>query len=191
MKLYIRNMACESCKVLVREALTKLKLNPVKVELGEAEIKENIGPEEKSKLNNIIREAGLEVVEQKGGILVEKIKKYVLEYVTAAKHPNMNLSDYLAKKLNYDYNYLSNIFSDTEASTITHFMNSVKMERAKEMIMFEDYTLSEIAEKLNYSNLSHFSTNFKKIAGLPPSHFKRLKEKRRKTIQEIKGKKLS
>jgi YesN/AraC family two-component response regulator len=188
MKLYIRNMACESCKVVVREALTKLKLHPVKVELGEAEIKENIDNEDKVKLNSIIRKVGLEVVEQKSGILVEKIKKHVLEYVHASKHPNMNLSDYLAKKLNYDYNYLSNIFSDTEATTITHYMNSIKMERAKEMIMFEDLTLSEIAERLNYSNLSHFSTNFKKIAGLPPSHFKRLKEKRRKTIQDIKSK---
>jgi YesN/AraC family two-component response regulator len=178
-------MACESCKVVVKDALTKLKLKPVKVELGEAEIKEHINEEEKQKLNRIIGEAGLEVVENKGSVLLQRIKAGILEYINNEKAQRVNLSDYLSKKLNYDYNYLSNIFSETEASTITHFMNSVKIERAKEMIMFGDYTLTEIAEKLNYSNLSHFSTNFTKIVGLPPSHFKKLREKRRRTIQQL------
>jgi YesN/AraC family two-component response regulator len=186
MKLYIRNMACESCKVVVKETLTKLKLRPVKVELGEAEIREqHISDEKKQKLNDILGKAGLEVVEDKGSVLLQRIKAGIIEYVNNEKAQRVNLSEYLSKKLNYDYNYISNLFSETEASTITHFMNSVKIERAKEMIMFEDHTLTEIAEKLNYSNLSHFSTNFTKIVGLPPSHFKKLREKRRHTIQQL------
>jgi AraC-like DNA-binding protein len=181
-------MACESCKVVVKDALFKLNLHPIKVELGEAEIKETIGSDQKKKLNTIINNVGLELVEKKGGVLIEKIKAGVLHYMNSAKTPSLNLSDYLSRELKYDYNYLSNIFSDIEAFTITHYFNSIRMERAKEMIIFEDLTLSEIAKKLHYSNLSHFSAQFKKHSGLPPSAFKKLKEKRRLTIQEISNK---
>jgi YesN/AraC family two-component response regulator len=189
MKIYIRNMACESCKVVVRGALYKLKLSPVKVDLGEAEIKETIGAQKKKELNAIINKVGLEVVENKGGILIEKIKTSIQAYINSEKPPRLNLSDYLSKELSYDYNYLSSMFSDVESLTISHYLNSVKMERAKEMILFEDLTLSEIAKKLHYSNIAHFSAQFKKNSGLPPSSFKKLKEKRRVTMQDIsKGK---
>ncbi len=185
MKIYIRNMACESCKVVVKEALDKLRLRPVKVELGEAETQLAMTEEKKEKLNSMIKKVGLEVVEDKSGILIEKIKKGILDYVYASRTPNVNLSDYLSKKLNYDYKYLSNVFSEMEPLTITHYMNSIKMERAKELILLEDLSLSEVADKLHFSNLSHFSANFKKITGLPPSHFKKLRERRRRTIQEL------
>ncbi|MFI5218471.1 MAG: helix-turn-helix domain-containing protein [Bacteroidia bacterium] len=187
MKLYIRNMACESCKVVVKEALTKLNLHPVRVELGEADIKENIKDGQKQKLNNEIKKAGLEVVESNDGIIIERIRKCIIEYVSAARKPKVNFSDYLSKKLKYDYNYLSNMFSEIEACTITHYMNSVKMERIREVIMFEDLTLSQIAEKFHFSNPSNFSTQFKRITGFSPSHFGKLKEKRRRTMQSLSG----
>lgn len=185
MKLYIRNMACESCKVVVKEALTKLNLHTVSVELGEADIKENIKDGQKQKLNSEIKKAGLEIVESSDGIIIEKIRKCIIEYVNAVRKPKVNFSDYLSKKLKYDYNYLSNMFSEIEARTITHYMNSVKTERIREAIMFEDLTLSQIAEKFHFSNLSNFSAQFKRITGFPPSHFRRIKEKRRRTIQSI------
>ncbi len=185
MKLYIRNMACESCKVVVKEALEKLHLQPLKVELGEAEIKKDIKPEQKEKLNAEISKAGLQLIENKNGIIIEKIRKAILDYIDAEKNPKLNFSDFLHKRLNYDYNYLSNLFSEVEARTIAQYMISIKIERAKEMIMFEDHTLSEIAEKLHYSNLSHFSLQFKKSTGLTPSHFKKLREKRRIVIQDL------
>lgn len=185
MKIYIRNMACESCKIVVKEALDKLKLQPVKVELGEAEIKGKIGTEEKNKINGMIRKAGLELVENKGGILIEKIKKCVLEYVDSDKTHQLNFSDYLAKSLDYDYNYLSNVFSEVEVQTIMNYLNAVKIERAKELILFNDLSLTEIAEKLHYSSISHFSAQFKKSTGLKPSAFKKLKEKRRITMQAL------
>ncbi len=188
MKIFIRNMACESCKVVVKDALVKLKLHPVKVELGEADIKENLKPEQKVKLNNEIRKVGLEIIENKGAALIERIRKCIVEYVNMSKQPTENFSDYLTKKLNYDYNYLSNIFSEVEACTITHYMNNIKMERAKEMILFDELSLTDIAEKLHYSNLSNFSAQFKKATGFPPSHFSKLKLTRRRTIQEL-GKK--
>ena len=180
-------MACESCKIVVKEALEKLRLHPVKVELGEAEVKEKVTAEQKKKLNSDIRKAGLEVIESKGGILIERIKRYIIEYISLNKLPAVNFSDYLAAKLNYDYNYLSNIFSEVEGRSITHFMNAVKMEKAKELIMFEDLALLDVAEKLHYTSLSSFSTQFKKITGFPPSHYKKLRERRR-TIQELKDK---
>lgn len=185
MKIYIRNMACESCKVVVKDAIEKLNLHPVKVELGEAEIKESITAAEKQKLNNIIKKVGLEIVENKGGILIEQVKQACHEYVNNEQNIKVNISDYLTKKLNKDYNYISNIFSDLEACTIVHYINLIKIERAKEMILFEDFNFTEIASKLNYNNLSAFSTQFKKITGFNPSHFKKLKEKRRIAMQEL------
>ena len=186
MKLYIKNMACESCKIVVREALEKLKLHPVKVELGVAEIKEKIKADKKEKLNSEINKAGLELVENKSSILIEQIKSYIQKYVNSADKPTVNLSDYLSDNLKYEYNYLSNVFSEIEATTISYYMNALKMERAKEYILFEDLTLTEIAERLHYASLSSFSAQFKKFTDLSPSHFKKVKEKRI-SIQNLNG----
>ncbi|WP_035659990.1 helix-turn-helix domain-containing protein [Flavobacterium seoulense] len=185
MKIYIKNMACESCKVVVSDALKELNLHPVKVELGEAVIKEEITAEKKKKLNTIIKKVGLEIIESKGGILIEKIKNYCQEYVNTDKAEKINISDYLTQKIDLDYNYISNAFSEVTSGTIINYTNSLKMEKAKEMILFEEYNFSEIASKLHFSSLSAFSTQFKKVTGFSPTHFKNLKEKRRKAIQEL------
>lgn len=185
MKIYIKNMACESCKVVVKEALEELDLHPLKIELGEADIKEEISAEKKKKLNSIIQKVGLELIESKGGILIEKIKNYCQEYINGDKAEKINLSEYLAAKIDLDYNYISNAFSEVTSNTIINYTNLLKMEKAKEMILFEEYNFSEIAIKLHFSSLSAFSTQFKKITGFSPSHFKNLKEKRRKAIQEL------
>ncbi|MCO6163161.1 helix-turn-helix domain-containing protein [Flavobacterium sp. NRK F7] len=185
MKIFIKNMACESCKVVVKEALEELNLHPEKVELGMAETKEDLDSETKEKLNQIIQKVGLEIVESKGGILIEKIKHYCQEYVNNGEKINYNLSEYLQKKLDKDYNYLSNAFSEVTSTTIIMYVNLLKMEKAKEMILFEEHNFTEIATKLNFSNLSTFSALFKKITGFTPSYFKKLKEKRRKAIQNL------
>lgn len=189
MKIYIRNMACESCKVVVKEVLLQLDLHPVKVELGTAEIKEDLTDAKKKKLDSIINKVGLEIIENKGGILIEKIKNHCQAYVVSEKHIKVNISEYLSEKLDRDYNYLSNVFSEVEMSTIVHYINLLKIERAKEMILFEDYNLTEIADKLNFNSLSAFSAQFKKITGHNPTHFKNLKNKRRRAIQELTQKK--
>lgn len=188
-KIYIRNMACESCKAVVKDALIKLNLNPIKVELGEVEIKEDLTVAKKQKLEAIISKVGLEIVENKGVVLIEKIKIYCHDYVVSEKHIKINISDYLSQKLHRDYNYLSNIFSEVELCTIVHYINRLKIEKAKEMILFNDYNFTEIAARLNFNNLSSFSMQFKKITGVNPTHFKNLQHKRRHTIQELsKGK---
>lgn len=185
MTLYIKNMACESCKEFVKKAIENLKLHPIKVDLGEVVIKEDIKPAQKEKLNTMIKKVGLEIVEDNAGIIIQKIKAHMHAYLNSSQINKVNFSDYLSNELKLDYTYLSNTFSELEATTISHYMSRIKMERAKEMILFEDLTMSEIAEKLYYSNSSHFSTQFKKVTGFPPSHFRNLKEKRRYTIQEI------
>ena len=186
MKIYIRNMACESCKVVVKDALEELDIATVKVELGEIETREDISDEVKLKLNSKIKKVGLELLEKKQGVLIEKIRKVMIDYVYKSEDkPNIKFSVLLSEELKYDYTYLANFFSEVEATTIEQYIISLKIERIKELIILEEYTLSEIAFKLHYSSVAHLSSQFKKTTGLTPSHFKALKEKRRITIQNI------
>lgn len=186
MKFYIKNMACESCKIVVREALTELDISPVKVELGEIETRNDLTNDEKKAFNQKIKKAGLELLEKKEGVLIEKIRKVIIQYVYQSdEKPNIKFSVLLSKELNHSYSHLSNFFSEVEATTIEQYIISLKIERIKELILFGEDTFSEIADKLHYSSVAHLSTQFKKATGLTPTHFKALKNKRRITIQNI------
>ncbi|MBK7442513.1 MAG: helix-turn-helix transcriptional regulator [Bacteroidetes bacterium] len=186
MKIYVKNMACESCKLVVKEALEELNIQPVKVELGEIETKEKVSDEDKIKLNKKINKVGLELLEKKQGILVEKIRQVIIDYVyNSDEKPNIKFSALLSKELNHSYTYLANFFSEVEATTIEQYMIALKIERIKELIIFGEHTLSEIAFMLHYSSVAHLSAQFKKVTGLTPTHFKKLKEKRRIAIQNI------
>lgn len=179
MKIYIKNMACESCKTVVETELKKLKIPFTRVAFGEAEIKGPLTVDKKKKLNNSIKKSGLELLENKKGVLIEKIKFIIHDVVRhASKYPKVKFSIYLSEKLNYDYNYLSNLFSEMEVSTIEQFMIAAKVECIKELIMFDDLSLTEISHRLHYSSVAHLSTQFKKMTGLNPSHFKKLKKTR-------------
>jgi len=185
-------MACSSCKVVVKEALEELGLHPKKIDLGEVEIEEKITPDQQKALNQSIRKAGLELIQNKEGILLEKIKKEILEFAfhSDQKMPK-NFSRYLSQKLNYSYSYLAAFFSSMEATTIEQYIISLKIEKAKELILFHDLSLTEIAYKLNYSSVSHLSSQFKKVTGLTPSHFKSLKKQRKVVLQELLNSKAS
>lgn len=185
MKLYIRNMACESCKVLVKEELVKIGKQPLHVELGEVDVKGKLSEKQKKQFSTAIKKAGLELTNSKEGVLVDKIKAVITEYVDNNSHIKSNLSTYMSKKLHYDYAYLSSYFSAMQANTIEQFTISLKIEKAKEMLVIDGLTLTEIAHKLNYSSVAHLSAQFKKVAGLPASHFKELKNIRRQTIQAL------
>jgi AraC-like DNA-binding protein len=178
-------MACESCKIVVKEEIEKLGLHPKNVELGEADVKEKITPEQQKKLNSAIKKAGLELVHSKEGILLEKIRTEIIEYVNADERISGSFSRYISKKLDYSYTYLSAFFSAMQATTIEQYMISLKIERAKELILFNEHTLTEIAYKLNYSSVAHLSSQFKKVTGLTPSHFKKLKKARRIVLQNL------
>lgn len=189
MKLYIRNMACESCCVVVADSLDKAGIQHTRVELGEADVKGNPSEKKLEKFASTIQKVGLELVDNKESVLVDKIKVAIRDYITNKKNIKTNLSDYLSKTLQYDYTYLSTYFSSLSATTIEQYSIALKIERAKEMLLLEGLSLSEIADRLNYSSVSHLSYQFKKITGLPASHFKKLKEKRRISIQALTEKK--
>ena len=186
MKIYVRNMACESCKIFVKEALDELHINAVKVGLGEIETKGDITDEDKQRLNTKIKKAGLELLEKKSGVLIEEIRKVIIDYVYKTDdRPNVKFSVLLSETLHHDYGYLANFFSEVEATTIEQFLIALKVERIKELILFDELSLTQISYKLKYSSVAHLSNQFKKVTGLTPSHFKELKNKRRITIQEL------
>ena len=186
MKIYIKNMACESCKVFVKEALEELEITTLKIDMGEVETKQEMTDDEKRKLNTIIKKVGLELLEKKQGVLIEKIRQIMVDYVyNSEEKPNIKFSVLLSEQMANSYTYLANFFSEVEATTIEQYIISLKIERVKELIIFGDHTFSEIADKLHYSSVAHLSAQFKKSTGLTPSHFKALKEKRRISIQNI------
>lgn len=179
-------MACESCKIFVQGALKELHIDAVKVGLGEIETKGNITSEDKTKLNSKIKRAGLELLEKKSGVLIERIREVIIDYVYKSDDSaNVKFSILLSEKLNHDYGYLANFFSEIEATTIEQYIIALKVERIKELILFDELSLTQISYKLKYSSVAHLSNQFKKITGLSPTHFKRLKDKRRITIQNL------
>jgi AraC-like DNA-binding protein len=174
------------CKILVKEEIQKLGLHPVIVNLGEAEFTETISNEQREQLKTALLKSGLELMDDKKAMLIEKIKNVIVEMVHYADElPKTNFSDYLAEKLNFDYTYLANLFSETEGTTIEHFIILHKIEKVKELIIYDELNLSEIAWKLHYSSVAHLSNQFKKITGLTPSHFKDLRKKRRSALENV------
>jgi AraC-like DNA-binding protein len=148
-------MACESCKVVVKEELEKLGAEPIKVELGEVDIKKKLSTAEQKDFNRAIKKAGLELVKSKEGVLIDQIKAAIVEYIEDNKNFKSNLSDHLSKQLNYEYSYISSYFSAMQANTIEQFAINLKIEKVKEMLVLEDLTLTQIADKLNYSSVAH------------------------------------
>lgn len=174
------------CKMKVKDELKKLGLHYVIVNLGVVEIMEDITTELREQLKIALLKSGLELMDDKKAMLIEKIKNIIIEMVHYSdKLPDTNFSDYLSQKLNYDYTYLANLFSETEATTIEHFIILHKIEKVKELIMYDELNITEIAWKLNYSSVAHLSAQFKKITGLTPSHFKQLKDKRRSNLEDV------
>lgn len=186
MKIYIRNMVCIRCKMLVKSELGKLGLHYTTVELGKAEIKETLSKEQLDLLNRALKKAGLELIEDKKSILVEKIKTIIIELVHYSDGEiKVNLSDYLSDKLNHNYTYLSNVFSEVKGTSIERFYLAHRVEKVKELLVYNELNLSKIAEKMHYSSVAHLSNQFKKMTGLTPSHFKGLKQKKRNTLGTV------
>jgi AraC-like DNA-binding protein len=186
MKLYIKYMVSIRCKMVVKAELKKLGLHFTTVDLGVVEIMENISQEQREQIKSGLLKSGLELMDDKKAILIEKIQNVIIEMVHYEDElPKVNFSDYLSEKLNYDYTYLANLFSETKGTTIEHFIILHKIERVKELIIYDELTLSEIAWRLHYSSVAHLSNQFKKITGLTPSYFKSLKRKKRNTLEDV------
>jgi len=179
-------MVSTRCKMVVKEELIKLGLHFIVVDLGEVEIMENITADQREQLKTALLISGLQLMDDKRAVLIEKIKNAVIEMVHHTDEiSKINFSDFLSKKLNHDYTYLSNLFTEVQGATIGQFIISHKIERIKELIMYDELNITEIAWKMNYSSVAHLSNQFKKATGLTPSHFKQLKDKRRSPVEEI------
>ncbi len=174
--------------MIVKSELEKLGLNYKTVELGEAEIMDDVSAQQLAELNTALKKSGLELMDDRKSILIEKIKNVIVEHVhySDSDEPlQINFSNYLAAKLNHDYTYLSNLFSEVQGTTIEHFIIIHKIERVKELLVYDELNLTEIAYKLHYSSVAHLSTQFKKITGLTPSHFKLLRNKRLNNLENL------
>lgn len=174
------------CKMMVKEELKKLGINCVILDLGSVEIMEELSLEKREELKLALLKSGLELMDDKKAILIEKIKNIIIEMVHYTDElPRLNYSDYISQKLGQDYTHISKIFSEVKGITIEQFIIAHKIERVKELLLYDELNLTQISYILNYSSVSHLSRQFKKVTGLTPSFFKQLKDKRRNTLENI------
>ena len=179
-------MVCIRCKMVVKDELTKLGLHYTTVELGEADIMEDISALQQQQFKTALLKSGLELIDNQRSVLIQKIKNVIIELVHYSEEPlSINFSDYLSQKLQHDYTYLANLFSEVQGTTIEHFMIAHKIERVKELLVYNELNLTEIAYQMHYSSVAHLSAQFKKVTGLTPTHFKHMKIKRRSMLEDV------
>lgn len=179
-------MVCARCILVVKTELNKLGIFPESVELGEITLQENLGEDKKKELNDVLLSLGFSLIDDKRSRLIEQVKTLIIELV----HKNNNqlktkLSEYISSKMHHDYTYISNLFSEVTGTSIEKYVIAQKIERVKELLVYDELNLSEIAFSLNYSSVAHLSSQFKKVTGLTPSHYKQIKEKKRKSLDEV------
>lgn len=179
-------MVCIRCKMVVKEELLKLGLHYTSVELGEAEIIEVISALQRDQIRAALLRSGLELMDDKKSVLIQKIKNVIIELIHYSDEPlAVNFSNFLSQKLDYDYTYLANLFSEVQGITLEKFIIAHKIERVKELLVYNELTLTEIAYRMHYSSVAHLSAQFKKVTGLTPTHFKQLKDKRRSMLENL------
>jgi len=172
--------------MVVKAELTKLGLHYTVVDLGEVEILENISAEQLDQLKTALLKSGLELMDDKKSVLIQKIKNVIVELVHYSDEPLViKFSEYLSQTLNHDYTYLANLFSEVQGTTIEKFVIAHKIERVKELLVYDELNLNEIASLMHYSSVAHLSNQFKKVTGLTPTHFKQLKDKRRSMLEDV------
>lgn len=186
MKLYIKYMVSLRCKMVVHQELERLGIKNAIVDLGTVELLDDISVELRQILKENLLKTGLEILDDKKSILIEKIKNVVIEMIHYSDElPKENFSDYVSEKLGYDYTYLANTFSEVKGMTLQHFIIINKVEKIKELLLYDELNLTEISYKLNYSSVAHLSNQFKKITGLSPSFYKQLKQRRLGNLEDL------
>lgn len=186
MKLYIKNMVCRRCVMAVQDQLEKMGIKALSIQLGEVEIKEELSKTQISQLNDSLKHIGFELIDNKKSRTIEKIKTAIIKLIHSSEdNLDSNLSDYISSHLNQDYHYLSNLFSAVEGTTIEKYYIAQKIERVKELLVYDELSLSQIADQLGYSSVAYLSNQFKKTTGFTPSYFKSLKENKRKSIEDL------
>ncbi len=185
--LHIKNMVCNRCIKVVGEELEKLGIKVNLIELGNVELKKPLDKEETVKVKEVLYENGFELIDDKKSLIIEKIKTLVIELIHYQKEKaqRINYSDFISSEIGYDYSYLSNLFSSVEGTTIEKYIINQKIEKVKELLVYDEFNLNEIAFQLGYSSVQHLSSQFKKVTGLSPTHFKSIKENKRKPLDRI------
>ena len=184
--LFIKNMVCNRCIMVVQNELEKLGLDFTDIKLGEVTLTRELHLDERNSLEEVLVPLGFEVIDDKKGRIIEKIKNSIIDLVHRQDNDaKNNLSDILSEKLKHDYNYLSNLFSEVEGTTIEKYFIAQKIEKIKELLVYDELSLSEIAIRLNYSSVAYLSNQFKKVTGLTPSHFKQIREEKRKPLDKV------
>lgn len=179
-------MVCNRCKTAVASELKKFRLHPTSIQLGEVSITEELNEESKSLLNKSLMLLGFELIDDRKSRMIEKIKNTIVEIVHFSnEHLRTNLSALISEKLKHDYNYLSNLFSMVEGITIEKYFIAQKIERVKELLKYDELSLNEIADQLNYSSAAYLSSQFKSVTGMTTSQFKSLKKKNRISLDEV------
>lgn len=187
MHLYIKNMVCDRCKMVVKDDLEKNGLHPTSVQLGEVLISEpELSTAQVETIKQSLLNLGFELIDDRKSKLIEKIKTVVINKIHYYDGPDtQNFSDIIAAELHYDYPYLSKLFSEIEGITIEHYIIEQKIEKVKELLVYDELSLSQIADKMGYSSVAHLSSQFKKNTGLPPSHFKKIGITQRKPLDKV------
>lgn len=179
-------MVCIRCKMVVRDELTRMGIGFTTVELGEADITTSLTSELHDQLKKGLAGYGLELMDDRKSVLIQRIKNIIVEMVHYSEEPlAVNFSVFLSEKLDYDYTYMANLFSEVQGITIEKFIIAHKIERVKELMVYDELNLTEIAYQLHYSSVAHLSAQFKKVTGLTPSHFKKFTGERRKMLDEM------
>ena len=174
------------CKLVVKEALESLGLHYVILELGIVEIMQDLTANQRKQLYDLLLKSGLELMDDKKSVLIEKIKNIIIELIHYSDElPKVNYSDYISEKMGMDYTHLSKLFSEVRGITIEHFIIAHKIERVKELLLYDELNLTQIFYIMNYSSVSHLSKQFKKVTGLTPTFFKNLKDKKRIALENV------
>lgn len=187
MHLYIKNMVCHRCKMVVKAALESLGLHPLVVELGEVVIEEKeLTKKQQDKLSDVLKAVGFQIIDDKRSKLIEQIKTFIIDAIHYKEElPKKNFSELIAKHLHHDYSYLSNLFSEVEGITIELYIINQRIEKVKELLMYGELSLSQIAFDLGYSSTAHLSNQFKKFTGLTPSKFKKMGRHSRQSLDDV------
>lgn len=186
MHYFIKNMVCNRCIMAVRNIFENLGYSPINISLGEVETDHPISDSDLPKLKEALTNYGFELIDDAKSRIIEKIKNAIVQLIHHSEStPKVNYSQYIESELHKDYSYLSSLFSEIEGTTIEKYIINQKIEKVKELLVYDELTLSEIADKMGYSNVAYLSGQFKKVTGLTPSYFKQIKENKRKPLDEV------
>lgn len=184
--IYIKNMVCNRCIMVVENILMEINISPLSVKLGELTLTHELDDEQKGVLANRLQAVGFELIDNKKNRLIEQVKNLIIKLIYEENNKlRMNLSDHISENTHYDYTYISNLFSEITGTTIEKYYIAQKIERVKELLVYDELSLSEIADLLGYSSTAHLSAQFKKVTGLTPGYFKQIKENKRKPIDQV------